>query len=407
MTIPATDKYSAGEQGLGYIYQARLALLHLLQLSEDTVVFLEKDDDLDFIDADGGKSLASLKHKAVGDRLTDLSTDFWKSVNIWLVRYKRDGRAASNLRFFLFTTGKVAPNSFLVRLLPDQPVVSGDVATLAELANAALADSKSQLIAPIAASFNGLSDPEKQDFLERILILDGIPRIDDIPSIIREKHMRSIRREHREAVLERLEGWWTDAVIKQLTGARTEGVFGYEVSDRLSSFAEEYRTDNLPITFRGKAPADEIDTEADPRLFVAQLREIGVSSSRIRSAILDYYRAFEQRSAWARENLLVSGEVEEYEDRLTDEWSRYKDVAFEKLNDHSAEDALREAGAALYNWAEFETGKIESLRIRARVTEPYVLRGSLHILADATPEPRVYWHPRFLDRLGRVLGVDL
>ena len=48
---------------------------------------------------------------------------------------------------------------------------------------------------------------------------------------------------------------------------------------------------------------------------------------------------------------------------------------------------------------------IESLRIRARVTEPSVLRGSFHILADATPEPRVYWHPRFLDRLGKVLGV--
>ena len=108
MTAPTTDKYSAGEQGLGYIYQARLALLHLLQLSEDTAVFLEKDDDLDFIDGDGGKSLASLKHKAVGDRLTDLSTDFWKSVNIWLARYKRDGRAASNLRFFLFTTGTVS-----------------------------------------------------------------------------------------------------------------------------------------------------------------------------------------------------------------------------------------------------------------------------------------------------------
>ena len=59
----------------------------------------------------------------------------------------------------------------------------------------------------------------------------------------------------------------------------------------------------------------------------------------------------------------------------------------------------------LYNWADFETGNIESLRIRARVTEPYVTRGSFHILADATPEPRVYWHPRFLDRLGKVLGV--
>ena len=99
------------------------------------------------------------------------------------------------------------------------------------------------------------------------------------------------------------------------------------------------------------------------------------------------------------------GEVEEYEDRLADEWGRYKDVAFEKLKDDSAEEALREAGTTLYNWAEFETGKIESLRIRARVTEPYVLRGSFHILADATPEPKVFWHPRFLDRLGELLGV--
>ncbi|WP_368930428.1 ABC-three component system protein [Achromobacter xylosoxidans] len=400
-----TDKFSAGEQGLGYIYQARLALLQLLQLPEDTAIFLEKDDDLDFIDSGGGKSLASLKHKAVGDRLTDLSTDFWKSVNIWLVRYKRDGRATSNLRFFLFTTGAVSTDSFLGRLLPDQPIASSEANTLTELANLALARSTSKLISPIATAFNELSDSEKQDFLERILILDGSPRIGDIPTLIKDKHMRSVRREHRDFVFERLEGWWTNAVINQLTGGKSEGIFGYEVSDKLSNFAEEYKADNLPITFRGKVPTDEIDTDADPRLFVAQLREIGISSNRIRSAILDYYRAFEQRSAWARENLLVLGEVEEYEDRLTDEWDRYKDVAFEKLKDDSAEEALREAGATLYYWAEFETGKIESLRIRARVTEPYVLRGSFHILADSTPEPKVYWHPRFLDRLGAVLGV--
>jgi len=405
MSDSTTDKYSASEQGLGYIYQARFALLHLLQLPEDTAVFLEKDDDLDFVDGGGGKSLASLKHKAIGDRLADLSPDFWKSVNIWLVRYKRDGRAASNLRFFLFTTGRVSADSFLARLLPNPPVASSEEATLFTLADAALAKSKAPLIGKIAAQFNELSDPQKQDFLERILILHGSPRIGDIPATIKDKHMRSVRREHREAVFERLEGWWNDAVIKQLTGARTEGIFGYEVSDKLSAFAEEYKADNLPITFRGNVPADEIDTDTDPRLFVTQLREIGISSNRIRSAILDYYRAFEQRSAWARENLLVSGEVEEYEDRLADEWNRYKDVAFEKLMDDSAEDALRNAGATLYNWAEFETGKIESLRIRTRVTEPYVLRGSFHILADTTPEPRVYWHPKFLDRLGKALGV--
>ena len=405
MTGQTTDRFSAREQGLGYIYQARLALLQLLQLPEGTVILLEKDDDLDFIESDGRKSLASLKHKEIGDKLTDLSTDFWKSVNIWLTRYKRDGRAASNLRFLLFTTGAVSNSSFLARLLPDRAVATGEGMTLAELADAALAGSRSKTLAPIAAAFNELSEAEKRDFLERIIILDSSPRIGDIPALIRDKFMRSIRREHREFVFERLEGWWADAVIEQLTDAKPEGIFGYEVSDKLSSIAEEYKADNLPITFRGKLPTDEIDTDADTRLFVAQLREIGISSNRIRSAILDYYRAFQQRSAWARENLLVLGEVEEYEDRLVEEWSRYKDVAFEKIKDDSAEDALREAGASLYQWAEFETGKIESLRIRARVTESYVLRGSFHILADATPEPKIYWHPKFLDRLGRVLGV--
>jgi len=404
MVEGATDKYSAGEQGLGYIYQARLALLQLLQLPESTTVQVEKDDDLDFVDGDGGKSLASLKHKAVGDRLTDLSTDFWKSIRIWLARYQRDGRSQSNLRFFLFTTGTVSETSFLKRFLPGR-TSSESTSTLAEDADAALGRSSSELIFGIAREFNELSSAEKQDFLGRVLILDGSPRIGDIPDTIKDQHMRSIRREHRTAIFERLEGWWTDAVIKLLTGFREHGIVGHEVSDKLNALSEEYKLDNLPITFRGKEPAAEVDTENDARPFVAQLRLIGVSSNRIRNAILDYYRAFEQRSEWARENLLVSGEVESYEDRLVDEWSRYRDVVFEELDEESAEDVLLRAGKELYRWADQESGNYESLRIRARVTEPYVTRGSLHILANAAPEPRVYWHPRFLDHLGVLLGA--
>jgi len=404
---PNTDKYSASEQGLGYLYQSRLALLRLLELPENTAVFLEKDDDLDFVDKDGSKSLASLKHKAAGDRLTDLSTDFWKSVRIWLARYKRDGRSASNLRFFLFTTGTISDTSFLKQFLPVNSCTGDETKTLAEQAEEALGRSKSDLIGDIAKELNDLTPTEKQDFLVRILILDGSPRIDDIPDTIKDRHMRSIRREHRNAMLERLEGWWNHEVIKHLTGNREEGLSGFEVSDKLFALSEEYKLDNLPITFRRKEPAGEIDTENDPRTFVVQLREIGTSSSRIRNAILDYYRAFEQRSEWARENLLVSGEIEDYEDRLVDEWSRYRDVVFEDLEENSAEEVLQRAGKELYKWADQQSGNIESLRIRARVTEPYVTRGSFHVLANAAPEPRVYWHPRFLDRLGKVLGVSM
>ena len=405
MAEASADQYAAGEQGLGYIYQPRFGLLKLLQLPESTSILIEKDDDLDFIDKDGVKTLASLKHKGVGDRLTDLSTDFWKSVRIWLARYNRDGRSEASLRFFLFSTGTVSSTSFLRRFLLEAPTANDEATSLAQIASDVLAKTESKLITPIGEEFHKLNDDEKEDFLSRIVIFDGGPRIEDVPSIIKDQHMRSIQRDNRDAIFERLEGWWNDTIVNLLVGKRTEPIFGYEVSDKLSAFAEEYKSDNLPITFRGKVPAGEIDADNDPRLFVVQLREIGVASNRIRNAILDYYRAFEQRSSWARECLLISGEMEEYEDRLVDEWSRYRDVVFEELDEESADAVLLDAGKALYRWVDLETGNSSTLRIRERVTEPYVVRGGFHILANSRPIPRVYWHPRFLDRVGQVLGA--
>lgn len=390
--------YSAAPQGLGYIYQPRFALLKILDFPESTAVLIEKEDDLDFIEAGGKKSLASLKHKVTGDRLNDLSTDFWKSVRVWLASYNRADRAASNLRFFLFTTATVVGTSFLANFVEGAETSE----LLAPLARDVLAQSKSELVSQVREMFNDLTDDEAEDFLSRVMIIDESPRITELPKIIQERHLRTIRRESRPHVFERLEGWWNDLMVKMLTGDRTDPVFGYEVSDKLSAIAEEYRSDNLPITFRNAVP-DGIDAENDPRLFVEQLRSIGISTSRIQSAIVDYYRAFEQRSAWARETLLVSGEIEEYEDRLVDEWSRYKDVVFESLNDGSGEEALSAAGRNLYKWAEFETDRF---RIRERVTEPYVVRGAFHILANIRPLPRIFWHPRFLDRLAVVLEVE-
>lgn len=405
MTTDRTDRFSAGEQGLGYLYQPRFALLQILQLPEETSVFVEKDDDLDFVDVGGRKTLGSLKHKAPGERLTDLSTDFWKSVRIWVTRYKEGRGIESTHRFYLFTTNEVSENSFLKEFLPTAIVRSADDPTLTTLADAALAETQSELIQQIANQLHTLNESEQIDFWRRIAIFDRAPRIDDIPGLIINRHMRSIRREYRNSVFERLEGWWHDIVLALLTGKRSLPIYGYEVSDKLTAFADEYKADNLPITFRGKVPDGELDTDNDDRLFVRQLREIGVSSARIRNAILDYYRAYEQRSAWAREQLLVSGELEEYEDRLEDEWSRYRDVVFEKLDQESAESILREAGQRLYQWADLESGNISSLRIRERVTEPYVVRGCFHILANITPLPRIYWHPLFLNRLRELLAV--
>ena len=102
----------------------------------------------------------------------------------------------------------------------------------------------------------------------------------------------------------------------------------------------------------------------------------------------------------SRQNLLVSNEIEEYEDRLIDEWERYKEFVFQTISDKSGDAECLAAGRELYRWAELET---TSLRIRVRVTEPYIVRGAFHILANARPEPHVHWHPRFLARLAQIV----
>lgn len=396
MSGDARSPFSAAEQGLGYIYQARFALLKVLELPEDSSLLLEKEDDVDFDDAWGRKSLISLKHKAVGETVTDLAHDFWKSVRIWLAHYKANGRISCDSRFMLFTTATVSVDSVLTKFTDDD----ADGEERAQTVKEPLAKSKSVMVAAVSDELATLTAAELNDFYSRITIADAALRITEIPRVVIDQHLRTIRRELRQFLFERLEGWWMDQVIRLLAGERTVPITGIEVSDKLSSMAEEYRNDNLPITFRQRQP-DEIDVAKDPRLFVEQLRALGLSTTRLQNAIIDYYRAFEQRSSWARENLLVSNEIEEYEDRLIDEWTRYKEVTFETITDKSSNAACLAAGRELYRWAELET---TALRIRERVTEPYVVRGTFHILANARPRPHVYWHPRFLAKLAGILG---
>lgn len=403
-----SDPYSAGEQGLGYIFQPRFALYQALELPEDTAILIEKEDDLDFLESSGKKTLASLKHKAVGERLTDLSVDFWKSVNIWLTRYQANGRVESDYQFFLFTTSSVAPDSFLRFFLYGANTTEAQP-SLWQLTENTLATSKAKSFTKIKELLSKLTALEKEDFVSRITIIDSTPRIGDLPALIKAQKMRPIRAEHRDAVFERLEGWWNDLIIQMLCEPQSEPAYARDVSEKLFNFSEEYKDDNLPITFEDAIPTSPIDVSIDSRLFVSQLRDLKLSPSRIRNAILDYYRAFEQRSAWARQRLVGSEEIMKYERRLTNEWERTKDVLFDddalgaSIEDGS-DPELNAVAKKLYTWAETEAQKLDHLKIRARVTEPYVLRGSFQILANKRPYPTVYWHPQLLDRLSKAAG---
>jgi hypothetical protein len=393
---PSNNQFSAGEQALGYLYQFRYALFQTLRLPENTVCFIEKDDDIDFSDPEEGRILASLKHKAPGDALTDLSPDFWKSVRIWLDYYLKNDISTDPVLFFLFTTGQVVVGSLLEVFLSNGE--KND-----ELPNRirnVLAGSDSKLIKKTKDLLAELPEDKWADFFRRITIFDSQERIQDIPKLIMNERFRPIREQFRVPVYERLEGWWNNACIDLLTGKRVEPMRGFEVSEKLSAIAEQFRDDNLPIDFEHAEPKDGVSPETDDRYFVRQLRAIGLKSERIRRAILDYYRAFQQRNSWLREIADLSGELETYDDRLVDEWARLREIVFEELKDDSPEELLQTTGRELIN--RLTTTDHSNLRIRPQVSATFVTMGSYHMLAN-DEEPRVHWHPRFEERVEEIL----
>lgn len=390
------SQFSASEPALGYLYQLRYALLQILRLPEETTCFIEKDDDIDFTDADEGRILASLKHKAPGDTLTDLSPDFWKSVRIWLTNYLNETKKPSSAKYILCTTGKVQVGSFLTAFLPDASLGEN----LSARITGVLGGSESKTIKKTTDLLATLPPDQWPDFFRRITIYDCLERIQDVPELIITEKLRTVRPQFRRPVYERLEGWWTNECIELLTGRRQDPFRSSEVSEMLSSITEQFREDNLPIDFEDAEPEQGVNPDSDDRFFVKQLRAIGLRSDRLRRAILDYYRAFEQRGKWQRENVTLTGEIGEYDDRLVDEWARIREIVFEELKADSSEEILQATGRKLLN--DLSTRDHPNLRIRADVTATYVVMGSYHMLANEVT-PRVHWHPRFDERMAEIL----
>jgi hypothetical protein len=99
-----------------------------------------------------------------------------------------------------------------------------------------------------------------------------------------------------------------------------------------------------------------------------------------------------------RDRLLLQTELRKYEKRLIEDWELVFDAMRDELGDAAADEAMARAARDVLAWAERTT-----IAIRPNVSEPFVTRGSLHMLAD---EGRLGWHPDFRNRLASILGAS-
>lgn len=390
-----STQFSAHAQALGYFYQVRYALFLLLKASDSSCIYIEKLDDISFDDDGTPLELIQTKHHInTRGSLSNASSDIWKTIRVWSEGILDRELDEENTKFTLISNDIANEGSaaYLLSAGANRNIEAA-MEILIKTAETSSNDSNKKAY----EKFLELSDGQKKALLRNTIILDCADNIAEAKEKILHEIRYVTRPEFVERVYERLEGIWFDKVIKHLLTNSNSSISHREMQEKLHDLQEQFSRDNLPIDFFNAIVPTEEELQEDERVFIEQLKLVEISNRRIEKAISDYYKAFKQRSKWVRDDLILIDELKRYEERLIDEWERKFDIMIEDIGKEKSEDIFVRKGRALFNWMDGEA----EFNIRKNCDEPYVVRGSYHMLANKL---KVGWHIEFIERLGYLLG---
>ncbi|EPF0240898.1 MULTISPECIES: ABC-three component system protein [Enterobacteriaceae] len=382
------NTHEASASATGYLYQCRYALLMGLEATLDTPelkISIEKFDDIAFEVGSKPIQLIQTKHhKNRTGNLTDSSADLWKTLLIWAKQITAGDGNTFRTRYLLITTGKAPANSASSLLRTrNRNEVKADTLLLKVAST-----STNQALKEAFSAYQALPEVVRLNLLRSLYVLDNSPSITDVREDIHRQLHRAVGREQIEIFAERLEGWWFDQVIRMLSGLSPESISVLSIEARIDELREDFRRASLPVDYRAFSPPQDVIAQLDSRPFVHQLRKIKIGEPRIEFAIRDYYRASEQRSRWAREELLVGGELNSFEQELIEAWQPRFAAQADELTLESDESEKIKTGKNLFAWVEQEA--CFSLR---NVRDRFLTHGSYHILANRYA---VGWHPDYM-----------
>lgn len=383
-------RFDAGASMAGYIFQSRLALLRGLQLLKkhpNTLISIERFDDVAFEDDDYGKCLIQAKHHIAPKSLADKSVDLWKTIRVWLESFQAGSLTAGNIRRILITTAEATDGTAMAKLRPGHNASDREAAR--ELLRAAAEESKNQTTEIGRKMFLKLTDSEAELFLRSIEVCDRHPNLIDMSDDI-EGELVILSPQHVSTIAQYLEGWWLGVVGKHLIEENSDLIPVQSITIKANEIGNMFKDGGLPVDDPELLDAKEYTPDDEDAVFVRQMRVIGLPDKAVLRGVRDFYRSSAQRSKWARENLLLDGESDRYDKTLHDRWGRKFDEDCAQVHAHSEEEK-RKLGRSIFFWASQQQVGFRN------VVETWITAGSFHGLSDRMD---IGWHPDFEDVLG-------
>lgn len=386
--MTGTDKYSAAGPMLGYLYQCRQALLLSIELSKSfpaLSISIERFDDIAIESSETAAVQLQLKHHISPGTLTDNSPDIWKTLRIWSDQVKANPQLPFETRFAIVTTGTAAENSAASLLRSDRSPKDEEKA-LALLENAA-ANSENKETNIARQAFLALSSQQRKSLIASIYVFDEAPNITDVRPEIEDLLAFSVPVKHIADLVNHLEGWWFNSVVSSLTNTSQPSLSLLALRSKIDELAIAFKQGDLLLNPDVETLPDAKDLPLDSRIFVQQMRCVALAQTSIDGAKRDFYRATAQRSEWARENALLDGEAQRYDNALVDRWERECQAQADS-SDLSTNEEKQAYGRAIFHWA-----NRSQVPFRNR-HEAWLTSGSYHVLAENI---RIGWHPDFRD----------
>lgn len=386
-----SSRFGAAGSALGYLAQVEYGLLLVLRRMDDEVTLrlsMETADDIEFDDPSGieARELWQTKHHLVRrGSLGNSSPDIWKSLHNWIETAEND------CELVLFSTASASAATAAALLA--QSRTADDVRAAQQQLEAVARKAGNDDHAAYYTRFLDLTADQRFELLCRVTILGGASRATDMTDQLVASVRKTVPALRRRALVERLRGWWHARAIQHLDLIATgsiDWIDMVEVENQLHRIAQSLRDENLPLDYGDLPEPTPEEAAQDDRVFVEQLRLIMLHHERIRMAVYDHNRAFEQRSRWQREHLLDPEHLKDYDRLLVEEWKRvFLPIEEPPSADEQDEEASRRAALNRY----MALGQRPLPEVRPEVRSGYIPLGSLHILADRL---EIGWHPDWL-----------
>ncbi len=381
--------FTARPQFLGIIYQiVRYPLYLALKHANDAncELFVERYDDIEI--GDNSDIVNALQIKHVSTRLTNRSSQLWKTLRVWSENYRSGLVRLPGSILTLVTTVEASAGSIAAYLRAD----GRDTEKAFRLLTNEMVNVNTSLQAEFEA-FGKLSDLEQRQLVEAIWVIDRVPSIDDIPHKIKEMCI-GVLPENRNDLYESLEGWWLGQVVNHMRNGSITPITTQSVSTAIAKINDSLRDRQLTDPFLDYPLPDGYDW--DSRTFVRQLRLIDFNTPLIVLAERDYFRAKKLRDYLVDE--LYLNKLTSYDQRLIEQWElRFYGIVDQKCAEITDEAVLQGLGKSICNSVLKEV--LIPVHQRLPDSTEYMTRGSYHILADDEKNMRVGWHPHFKKRL--------